>query len=239
MFCPSSTSRACCAVCRSGYWIRAWGERDREIYIKSVGINPPLPPPLDSPGMNCFWWTWRSWGLFRNAGKSGAKCPRTPDRGATPRWPWAPCSARSCPGQLPGVRLDPKRPIRVTGIHWPAIGSGSPDSVWGDRRTRIKKNSLDQEIPTHRYRMILVRFQFTVVRELHVDGPAPHLGRICTETGDHGRSRILIGHFEERLVLALQHQHVGHATELHAQLDHFRFARLVRYVPNVNDAWFT
>lgn len=145
------------------------------------------------------------------------------------------------------------RPQLSWAAPWGAAGSETPDTgngdplagdwfwksgfcVWGDRRTRIKKNSLDLEIPTHRYRMILVRFQFTVVRELHVDGPAPHLGRICTETGDHGRSRILIGHFEERLVLALQHQHVGHATELHAQLDHFRFARLVRYVPNVNDA---
>lgn len=87
--------------------------------------------------------------------------------------------------------------------------------------------------------MVLVRFEFAVVGELHVDGPASNLRRICTETSHHGSGRVLVGHFEERLILALEHQHVGHATKLDAQLDHFRFARLVGYVSNVNNARFT
>lgn len=86
------------------------------------------------------------------------------------------------------------------------------------------------------HRMVLVSFQFAVVRELHVDGPTPNLGRICTKTGHHSSRRVLVGHFEESLVLALEHKYIGHATELHAELDHLRFAGLVRYVPNMNDA---
>lgn len=123
--------------------------------------------------------------------------------------------------------------------HWPASCSESRGSKGGERQGENQKSARSEggiEGLTHRHRMVLVGFEFAVVGELHVDGPAPHLGRICTETGHHGRCRVLVGHFEERLVLALEHQHVGHATELHAQLDHFRFAGLVRYVPNVNDA---
>lgn len=74
---------------------------------------------------------------------------------------------------------------------------------------------------------------------MHVDGPSADLWRVRTETGHHGGCRVLVGHLEEGLVLALEHEHVGHATELHAQLDDFRLTGLVRYVPDVDDARFT
>lgn len=89
---------------------------------------------------------------------------------------------------------------------------------------------------THRHRVTLVRFQRLMIRELHVDGASAHLRRIRIEAGNDGGGRHLVGHLKERLVLALQHQHVCHAAEGHAELYHLRFAGLVRYVANVNDA---
>lgn len=89
---------------------------------------------------------------------------------------------------------------------------------------------------THRHRVTLIRFQRLMIGELHVDGAATHLRRIRVEAGDNRGGRHLVGHLEERLVLALEHQHVGDTAEGDAQLDDLRFAGLVRYVADVNDA---
>lgn len=89
---------------------------------------------------------------------------------------------------------------------------------------------------THRHRVTLVRLQRLVIGELHVNGATAHLRRIRIEAGNNGSRRHLVGHLEERLILALQHQHVCHAAEGHAELYHLCFAGLVRYVADVNNA---
>lgn len=87
--------------------------------------------------------------------------------------------------------------------------------------------------------MALVGFQRLMVGELHINGAAAHLRWVRIEAGHNGGRRYFVGHLEECLIFALQHQHVGDATEGDAQLDDFRFAGLVRYVANVYDTgWF-
>lgn len=84
--------------------------------------------------------------------------------------------------------------------------------------------------------MTLVRLERLMVGELHVDGATAHLRRISVEARHNRGGRYFVGHLEERLVLALEHQHVGDAAKGDAQLDDLRFGGLVGDVADVNDA---
>lgn len=83
--------------------------------------------------------------------------------------------------------------------------------------------------------MALVRLQLAVVGELHVDHAAAHLGRIDCVAGHHRGGGDLVGHLDEGLVLALEHQHVGHTPERNTQGNHVRLAGLVWNVAQVDD----
>lgn len=89
---------------------------------------------------------------------------------------------------------------------------------------------------TYRHRMALVRFERLMIGELHVNGTSANLWRITVEACHNGGSRHLIGHLQKCLIFALQHQHIGDASEGDAQLDDLRFAGFIGYVADVNDA---
>lgn len=82
--------------------------------------------------------------------------------------------------------------------------------------------------------MCLVRLQFLVVAVLDVDRPATQLRHAGAEVVHHGRGRRLVAHLEERLVLALEHQHVGDAAERQPQVDDLRLRDVARDVADVD-----
>lgn len=87
--------------------------------------------------------------------------------------------------------------------------------------------------------MVLVGLQLPVVAELHVDCPAAYDWGRGGEHGDHTSGGSFVGHLQEGLVLALEDQDVGNASEWDSQVHDVHLARFVRDVPDVDHPrWF-
>ena len=83
--------------------------------------------------------------------------------------------------------------------------------------------------------MRLVRLQFLVIGILDVDRPAPQLRHAVRKVIDHRCGGGLVAHLQEGLVLALEHEHVGDASEGDSQMDDLRLGDVVRNVADVDD----
>ena len=79
--------------------------------------------------------------------------------------------------------------------------------------------------------MGLVSLEGGVVAELDVHAPLPQLRDAVCEVVHHRDRRRLLLHLEESLVLALEHQHVGHPAKRNAQVDDLGFCHVVGYIP--------
>ena len=80
--------------------------------------------------------------------------------------------------------------------------------------------------------MSLVSLERGVVAELDINAALPQLRHAVCEIVDHRDCRRLLLHLQERLVLALQHQHIGHPTKGNSQVDDLCFSHIVGYIPD-------
>ena len=79
--------------------------------------------------------------------------------------------------------------------------------------------------------MSLISLQGGVVAELHVHAALPQLRHTVGEVVDHGDGGRLLLHLKEGLVLALEHQHVGHPAKGDSQVDDLCFRHIVGNIP--------
>ena len=79
--------------------------------------------------------------------------------------------------------------------------------------------------------MSLISLQGGVVAELHVHAALSQLRHTVGEVIDHGDGGRLLLHLQEGLVLALEHQHVGHPAKGDSQVDDFCFCHIVGNIP--------
>ena len=77
----------------------------------------------------------------------------------------------------------------------------------------------------------LVSLERGVVAELDINAALPQLRHAVCKVVHHRDRRRLLLHLEECLVLALQHQHIGHSTKRNSQMDDLCFCHIVGYIP--------
>ena len=79
--------------------------------------------------------------------------------------------------------------------------------------------------------MSLVSLERGVVAELDIHASFPQLRDAVCEVIDHRDRGWFLLHLQESLVLALQHQHIGHPAKGNAQVDDLCFCHIVGYIP--------
>ena len=138
--------------------------------------------------------------------------------GRTCIWTWEPCSAP----QLCSLLHPPELELPETKTNFQL----KPKKV-SFRFSHLKSRLCGGRGVT----VSLVSLERGVVAELHVHAPLPQLRHAVREVVHHRDRRRLLLHLQECLVLALQHQHIGHPAKRNSQVDDLRFCHVVGYIP--------